>query len=333
MRVQRQARNVAGLLLCAILVIVPAFGATKTPISITAEASFKGITSLNFSARVSFPATVVFSVRSPPVGAVYLWEFGDGTNSTDAVPTHTFNAPSVYPVTFTVTAGNGSVARGLIYLGLFGSTPASAIATFPTSGATGFTSVELSGAFFSTSKQVKVLMNGTLLTTVTSNAGGLWLYNVTSSLPDSPNGTKFIFTTSPPSTTTVFTALEEIRATPSYGGTGSAVLVTGMSYPADSDVMVYVGGASLGSAITDGTGTFVQSFQVPGVAPLTSGGLFHYSTIPPLYGPSGSLSLTASSLLSGPFSFSLWWLVIAFVVITAVLVVRSWRQRRREYQP
>jgi PKD repeat protein len=49
---------------------------------------------------------------SDPEGAIasYLWDFGDGTGSTQADPSHTYAAAGSYPVSLTVTDSNGVTA-------------------------------------------------------------------------------------------------------------------------------------------------------------------------------------------------------------------------------
>ena len=57
------------------------------------------------------PVTVAFTDESVvPSGASanYRWNFGDGTESTEASPSHTYEATGEYTVTLTVTTGNGS---------------------------------------------------------------------------------------------------------------------------------------------------------------------------------------------------------------------------------
>ena len=51
--------------------------------------------------------TVSATVKSPDQITAYLWDFGDGTTSTSASPTHVYNNPGIYPVTliYTIAAG------------------------------------------------------------------------------------------------------------------------------------------------------------------------------------------------------------------------------------
>jgi gliding motility-associated-like protein len=39
--------------------------------------------------------------------ATYLWQFGDGTSSTDTAPYHTYLFPGIYNITVTITSSNG----------------------------------------------------------------------------------------------------------------------------------------------------------------------------------------------------------------------------------
>ena len=53
------------------------------------------------------PVTITFQNTSQGDGLTYNWSFGDGGSSTQANPTHTFQA-GVWEVTLTVTNENGS---------------------------------------------------------------------------------------------------------------------------------------------------------------------------------------------------------------------------------
>lgn len=49
------------------------------------------------------PMTIQFIDQSAGATELsYVWDFGDGTNSTDKVPAHTYGVPATYPVTLTV---------------------------------------------------------------------------------------------------------------------------------------------------------------------------------------------------------------------------------------
>ena len=53
------------------------------------------------------PVTISFNNTSQGDGLTYTWNFGDGQSSTQANPTHTFQA-GVWEVTLTVTNDNGT---------------------------------------------------------------------------------------------------------------------------------------------------------------------------------------------------------------------------------
>src|SRR5262249_32857476 len=57
------------------------------------------------------PLTVQFINQSYGSIASYQWNFGDGTNSTLANPTHTFGATGIYAVTLTVSGPGGQDTR------------------------------------------------------------------------------------------------------------------------------------------------------------------------------------------------------------------------------
>ncbi len=57
------------------------------------------------------PLRVAFQSSSPHQ---VLWDFGDGSTSSEAAPSYTFHRPGIYHVSLTVTDEHGSVARGHI---------------------------------------------------------------------------------------------------------------------------------------------------------------------------------------------------------------------------
>ena len=53
-------------------------------------------------------ATVTF-VNAAKNATSYLWNFGDGSSSTQAAPTHVFSSPGCYIVRLTATGPGGAV--------------------------------------------------------------------------------------------------------------------------------------------------------------------------------------------------------------------------------
>jgi len=327
----RRSGSLAGVIvMCAILgaaLLVPA--ATATKLTFTVVTSPEGASS-TFNIPTTFPQLVSFSVKSSSPGSAFLWQFGDGTSSTDAAPTHAYDAPCVYDVQVQVTASNGSTSSGTLVLGLFGASGQSGrtLTVCPAQGTAGLIPVELAGGYFTAKQSVNVLMNGTSIATVTADSGGDWTLNVTELLTPEPNATQYPFTTSPPSSAGTFTTLEGIRATPASGAPGSSVVVEGRSYPPYSSVLVYLGGASLGTAFADGKGSFLATFQIPFVSPLTSAATYPYATIPVILG--SQANFTSTGALGSVFSSAWWWWVILIILfLVAAYLAQRWMRRRR----
>lgn len=299
----------------------------------------------DFNILTRFPLTVGFSVNNPVAGATYFWDFGDGTNSTEVAPIHSYATACVYPVEVKMDAPNGTKAAGVLYLGAFASKGTSgALAVCPPAGTAGLADVEVSGGFFTPHEAVSLFANGSSLGTVTADRGGDWAMNVTGAIHPSPNGTQYYFATTPSSLTGVFTSVEGVSASPVSGGVGTSVQVQGRSYPPDTNVTVYLGGVELGSAQSDRNGSFTQQFIIPSTSPFATAGTYDFSTQPPVLGSqaeftsSGGVSVTTTS--PPPPSTALpWWfwlLLVALVAVVAVLAITiaflSRRRRKDEGQ-
>ncbi|GIM89897.1 hypothetical protein Ato02nite_016900 [Paractinoplanes toevensis] len=79
------------------------------------------------------PLTVAFSSAGssdPEGGALtYAWNFGDGSTSTAANPSHTFTADGAYTVTLTVTDPQGATGTGGVQIGVGNTAPTVRITT------------------------------------------------------------------------------------------------------------------------------------------------------------------------------------------------------------
>jgi len=63
------------------------------------------------------PVTISFTNTSDP-GLTYMWDFGDGTSSTETNPSHTFNSEGNYQVILTATDGTGCSASSFQIIGI-----------------------------------------------------------------------------------------------------------------------------------------------------------------------------------------------------------------------
>ena len=314
---------------CALLLLTAApHGAAGVTLKLTLHTLPKGDYNGAFNFLTTFPLTVDFLLASSTGGSTYLWQFGDGTNSSDPAPVHTYTSPFVYEVHVSVTGSNGTVSTGSLEVGAFDTRGryGRGLGVYPPAGTAGFIPVAVSGAYFNGSQPVTVFLNGTRLQTVRADSSGDWTLDVTGYISEKPNGTEYVFTTSPPSLVRSFTTLEGVRSIPASGVAGDSVLVEGRSYAAYSSVLVYLGGVSLGTAQTDGNGSFLEGFQVPSTAPLTSPGTYGYATFPAISGTQASFTVTGFAVLGVLLSPSWWW---ALLVIPVVALLYLWRRRRR----
>lgn len=172
----KRFRTLAGIVvLCAVLGATSFLPATTAAIvKVTIITTPKG-GSIDFNLVTTFPMSLGFSVKSSSAGSTFLWEFGDGTNSSQTAPTHTFDAPCVYDVQVQVTASNGSVTSGGLVLGAFSAgekgKSGGALSVCPPQGTAGFIPVVLAGGYFLANQKVNVTMDGASITTVTADRG------------------------------------------------------------------------------------------------------------------------------------------------------------------
>ncbi|MGV8076726.1 MAG: PKD domain-containing protein [Methanosarcina sp.] len=88
------------------------------------------------------PLTVDFTDQSTGSQTSWKWTFGDGNNSTEKNPVHTYNKTGLYSVTLTVSNANGSNAltkTGCIAVSSVLNTPVTSFSASPTSGKTPLT--------------------------------------------------------------------------------------------------------------------------------------------------------------------------------------------------
>jgi len=298
--------------------------ATGSSIKFTITPTPKGA-ELYYTSSNLFPVTLAFIANFTSPGAVFSWDFGDGTNATGLTVSHTYSEACIYEVRLVVTNSTGVIATGSLVMGLFGVRTKSGgdLAICPPEGTATLIPVEVAGGYFNVSQRLGLLLNGSPIATVTADHGGLWFTDVTPFIGLARNGTKYIFTTSPPTVTRTFVTVEGIRATPTSGGPGTSVVVEGRSYNPYTSVEVYLQGVYLGTGQTDDVGSFTSTFQIPFTSPLTSAGTYAYTTIPPILGSQANFRDTGG--IGSLIPCWLWWILI---IIAIIIIVYYWRRRR-----
>jgi hypothetical protein len=302
------------------------------PLSITVQTAPRG-ESARVNVRAVFPLDVSFTAMvngTEPIS--YDWQFGDGSNGSGAQVTHSFALSCIYNVTVHAVDARGTSTWGSVMLVAFAAKSSSAaIVVCPATGTAGLTQVELAGAYFDSRESVSVLLDGASLTTVGSDRGGSWAYNLTGEFPPGVDNFTYHLTTNPSSVGVSFTTLPGVKAFPDSGVIGDNFTLEGMSYPADTTVTVSLGGVMLGEAYADTEGTFRVNLRIPDVAPFTKAGVYQFLTIPPIRGENGTFVITTSSQPHAPAVTMTIVLEVSLAVVAAALVgVYMWRHRRAE---
>lgn len=97
-------------LLSYIFIVFGILGCKKEPVEVLL-ADFDYASSSGTTICSVAPCTISFTNKStPPEGLTYLWEFGDGSSSSEKNPTHTFEKAGVYQITLSIKSKSGSSA-------------------------------------------------------------------------------------------------------------------------------------------------------------------------------------------------------------------------------
>lgn len=307
--------------------------AATYPVNIKLQPTASGLYErLNY--KTSDPVGVTFTAEPPTSGTspfTFLWNFGDGTNSTSLYTTHVFPTNCLYNIRLDVTDGGGHVTWGMVRFFVFSSnSTAGTMVVCPQRGTAGITSVQLAGTWYGSSGQLPILLNGRSSAVATKDTKGSWALDVTNDFQPEVNGSVYHITTSPVSVARSFLTLEGIRASPASGEPGDSFTLEGRSYPADIAVSISLGGVPLGVAQTDGQGSFDANLTVP--YSFHYAGVYQFTTSPRVLGASATFTIPVSTKTPAKSGFNLWWLVLlAAIAAAAVLAgLYLWLRRRRQ---
>ena len=333
---------IAAVLLFVLLQVVPSpfFPTTTTgsntlttgPSTPRINIQFTPSTAPNIQ-RLAYVTTipVAVSFTAVPSGSgyfSYLWNFGDGENSTSRAITHVFATNCVYDVTLNVTNTIGPTTSGAILFSVFSyKRTGGEMVLCPQQGTAGITPVELGGGFYAASSKLGVQVDNVVLRNMTTDVNGDWALNVTRHLPPEVNGVLYNFTTSPHSVKCTFLTLEGIRAAPTKGEPGDPFTLEGRSYPASTIVSIYLGGEYVGQALTDEHGTFLANLTVP--SSIHYAGRYKFSTSPPVLGAQATFRVPVSSVTPAPPPLPFWpWILVIPGAAIPILLFFLWRRRR-----
>lgn len=97
-------------LLSCIFIVFSILGCKKEPVEVPL-ADFDYASSTGTTICSVAPCTLSFTNKSTPSeGLSYLWEFGDGSSSSEKNPTHTFEKAGVYQIRLSIKSKSGSSA-------------------------------------------------------------------------------------------------------------------------------------------------------------------------------------------------------------------------------
>lgn len=97
-------------LLACIFIVFSILGCKKEPVEVLL-ADFDYASSSGTTICSVAPCTISFTNKSTPTeGLTYLWEFGDGSSSSEKNPTHTFEKEGLYQIRLSIKSKSGSSA-------------------------------------------------------------------------------------------------------------------------------------------------------------------------------------------------------------------------------
>jgi hypothetical protein len=257
----------------------------------------------------------------------YLWKFGDGTNSTSQQVNQVFAPDCVYDIELKTTNNAGQADKAELLFSIFPSnSTGGAVDICPQQGTAGITNVELAGAWFKSNESVWSLADGQRVASTSTDTKGSWSIDITNDLQPEVNGSLYKLTTLPSSLTRTFLTLEGIEASPHSGEPGTSFTLEGRSYPANTQVTIYLGGTRLGTAQTDDNGTFSARLQIP--SSFRYAGVYQFTTSPPVLGASATFTIPVSTTTPPqPVPNNWWYLLIPLVAIPALIGLYLWRRK------
>lgn len=291
----------------------------------TQEGLFEQLSFQDYNSKpivIDFTATPVEG--SSPTS--YLWNFGNGANGTSAVENGiVYPANCVYDISLKVTNVNGPPSYFYDSFYDLDSKGPTSVAC-PQKGTAGITPVMVAGAA-SAKTPLTIQLDGSNVKNLTTDKNGDWSLNVTDTLPPEVDGTVYNFTTSPVTARGTFLTLEGLAASPHRGEPGANFTLEGRSYPPDTEVSIFLGGEPIGSAVSNGNGSFNAELTVPST--LKYAGTYQFTTSPPVLGAQAYFTVpvtTTTPAAPAPFNW-LVWLPFAGAAAAVIIGLVLWRRK------